>query len=108
MLAEEYFQRYRGSIIKQLSFVRDHVPFYRDLDVESIKTYSDFVEIVPVVSPDEFVRAPEQFYSGLPIEFVRHSSSTSGKAKRVFLTKHDLDHWAAAAAIDLAPYYSGG
>ncbi|MBI4214441.1 hypothetical protein HY546_00445 [archaeon] len=104
-----YFQRSKRKILKQLRFACKHIPFYKEcLDTSAInhvKSYQDFCQIVPIVESSKFTADPSLFTSRLHPALVRRSSATTGKAKIISLTKHDIEHWIRAGRPTLAPYF---
>src|SRR3989344_465209 len=106
---EEYWQRESTKILKQLEFAKNNVPFYKeklkDIDIRNIKNYADFNRFVPTIDQEEVIENPELFKSNCPIEFVRHSSSTTGNPKKVFLTKDDIRQWIVNGRLTITPYY---
>lgn len=109
---EIYFQEQKNKILRQLKFAKENIPAYRnrfaDIDLNSIKDYSDFSTKIPIINSEEVVNNPELFCSNLPIKFTRHSSSTTGKPKKVFLTSEDLKLWVEKGRLTLTPYFKEG
>lgn len=109
---ENYFQLQKEKIKKQLTFAKENIPFYKeklkDVDISKINTYEDFSNKIPILENKEVISNGKKFSSNLPILFVRHSSSTSGNPKEVFLTASDLRLWIEEGRLTITPYFKRG
>ena len=109
---EKYFQKEKSKIINQLKFAKKNVPFYKqklkNINLKNIKTYSNFHKLIPIIKQEEIIKNPQLFCSNKKIFFERHSSNTSGKFKKIFLTKKDLENWIDHTRLTITPYYKSG
>lgn len=109
---ERYFQDQKEKIIKQLKFAKENIPKYKEIlknvDLNKIQVYADFISKISLIDSEEVVNNPKLFSSNFPIQFIRHSSGTTGKPKKVFLTKDDLILWTKEGRLTSAPYFKEG
>lgn len=109
---EDYFSLQKDKIIDQLKFAKEKVPYYQEklknVDLSNIKNYEDFYNNIPLIEGNEILKNPKKFRSDYSILFTRHSSSTTGKPKEVFLTAQDLEVWKEKGRLTITPYFKPG
>jgi phenylacetate-CoA ligase len=110
---QRYLEKYKLLKLKKtLNHVYENTRFYHDLfkkhniTPKDIKSYEDFSKIPFTTSKD--IKSPEQFFAVPKREFTKvfSSSGTTGKPKRIYFTRSDLNHQISGIKTGLQLLYN--
>ena len=104
---EFYLKKYQLSKIKSaIKYSYNTSPFYRELfdknnlKPSDIKSFSDLTKI-PLTDPKDLAKNPKRFFSVSEDKFIKvfTTSGTTGKPKKAYFTKKDIDKIILSTAI---------